>query len=80
MQLICFPLLQTKSKRLIQKRIKAKRGFTTIYYKYRPKAELVERLAQELGITEEQVRTQIKTERLYLLQEVYGSEVKSWQI
>ncbi|OKH47295.1 hypothetical protein NIES2101_23950 [Calothrix sp. HK-06] len=80
MELMCFPLLHSRSKRLIQKRIKTKRAGTTIYYKYRPKQELIERLSEELRMSQKQIRKQIKSERLFLLQEIYGSEVKIWQI
>lgn len=37
-------------------------------YEYVPRANLVKRLSQELGMTEEQIKEQIKEEREFLLQ------------
>ncbi|AFZ27441.1 hypothetical protein Cylst_5421 [Cylindrospermum stagnale PCC 7417] len=40
-------------------------------YQYVPRQDLVQRLARELGWTEEAVRNQIKEERDWLLKQLY---------
>lgn len=80
MNFICYPLMATESKRLMHKRYKGKRNGRQLKYKYRPQRRLIERLAAETGMTEVNVIEQIKTERLYLLQEVYGSDIQKFEI
>ncbi len=75
MNLKIFPLLSTSTKRRIQK-ITKRRGFgSKRKYHYVPSRKLVTRLANELRISESQVRKQIAEERLYLLQQLYGDEI-----
>jgi hypothetical protein len=63
MQLICYPLMSTCSKRAIT-RIKKKWGHPVTYT---PRATLVERLSRELGMTYDQVIDQLFKERDFLL-------------
>ena len=63
MNYIVYPRLSTISKKAIKKR-------TTRYgrpFQYIPRTNLVDRLARELGMTEQQVLDQIRIERKELL-------------
>lgn len=62
MDLIIYPLLGTPSRRAISR----KRGKFGRPYQYRPRANLVLRLCDQLGWTENQVYRQIDKEREYL--------------
>lgn len=64
----------------MHKRYKGKRNGRRLNYKYCPQQRLIARLASELRMTEVGVIEQIKTERLYLLQQTYGSDIKKWEI
>jgi hypothetical protein len=64
----------------MHKRYKGKRNGQRLNYKYRPQRRLIARLASELSMSEINIVEQIKTERLYLLQEIYGSDIKKWEI
>jgi hypothetical protein len=75
MQLKVFPLLDTRCKRLMQRRKcrgRRRRGQT---YHYNPQTRLINRLASQLRMPPDQVRQQIAKERLYLLQQIYGLEI-----
>lgn len=63
MNLICYPLLQKNSKLAIRRK-KWRWGRN---YFYNPRIDLLERLAYQLGWTEEQVREQLMREREFLL-------------
>ena len=71
MELICYFLLGTKTRRLMTK--KNSRGGKK--YHYQPREQLIKRLASELKLTELTTREQILKERLFLLQEIYGNEI-----
>ncbi|MDB9375755.1 hypothetical protein [Nodularia sphaerocarpa] len=43
-------------------------------YNYRPRRKLIYNLAVELGLTERAVLERIREERLFLLQEIYGTD------
>lgn len=75
MELKVFPLLGTGCKRLMMRRNHplGKRSGRT--YHYRPQTRLINRLAQELGISPQAVRQRIAEERLYLLRQYYGIEI-----
>ena len=73
MDMICYSLMGTKSKRRMTKRYNKGRWGKGRTYRYRPQRRLIQRLAYELGWTESQVREQIAKERLYLLREMYGT-------
>lgn len=62
--LILYPLLSTTSKRAIRRK-KKKLGHP---YFYRPRKILLQRLAAQLGWTEQQVYDRLKEERRFLLQ------------
>lgn len=73
MELICYPLMGTKSqRRMHRRRVKGwqTKGKT---YHYVPQYRLVLRLMEETGLSEELVRKQIRDERLWLLQQDYGA-------
>lgn len=63
MKLIIYPRLSTRSKRAIVKTTKQWGHF----HRYEPKPELLQRLSQELGWTEQEVLQQIREERAWLL-------------
>jgi hypothetical protein len=71
MDLICYFLLGTKSRRLMKKR-SSRWGQK---YHYQPREQLVKRLAFELKTTESYIREQLAKERLFILQTVYGDEI-----
>lgn len=74
MKLICYPLMKTKSRRLMVKRKRKngrKLGFT---YHYNPRSDLISRLASELKMSEKAVREQIFKERLHLLKEAWNDD------
>lgn len=72
MELICYPLLSTPSKRAMRRRWRKKRHGIKQPYHYVPQYRLILRLMEELRFTEGQVRQQIYDERLYLLKEDWG--------
>lgn len=76
----CYFLMGTPSQRLMLKRYKGKRGGIRLFYKYRPRRGLIQRLAFELNSSETAIREEIKNERLYLLRSLYGSEVRISEI
>lgn len=75
MELICYPLLSTTSKRTMRRRWRKKQYGAKRPYHYVPQYRLIKRLMQELGYTEAQIRQQIYEERLYLLREDWGETV-----
>lgn len=75
MELIIYPLLCTTSKRTMRKRWRKRNFGIEQPYHYVPQYRLIQRLMQELGYTEVQVRQQIFDERLWLLREDWGENV-----
>jgi hypothetical protein len=74
MELICYPLLSTRSKRAIIRR-KQRRGHNSgKTYHYRPRQTLVKRLEAELNMSQSTVLRQIALERLFLLRQMYGED------
>jgi hypothetical protein len=63
MDLICYPLLGTRSRRALL-RHKGRWGHR---YQYSPKAALLHNLAEKLGWNIESVQQQLLQERAYLL-------------
>ena len=63
MELLCYPKMSPYSQKALKRRLWR---FGSVYV-YRPYANLVRRLAQELGLTEEKVREQLQKERQWLL-------------
>lgn len=63
MNLILYPRLSTRSRRAI----KRSRGRWGNPYEYRPRGNLVARLAREMGWSREQVYDRLAEERDYLL-------------
>lgn len=81
MDLICYDRMSTRSKRCMKRRWDKKQKTVKKAYHYQPRAELVGNLAYELGLTEAQVRAQIRRERLYLLRQDWGEDaIQSWEI
>ncbi|QMS87309.1 hypothetical protein HUN01_06820 [Nostoc edaphicum CCNP1411] len=73
MDLICYPLMGTKSQRcMLRRRAKGWQVGGRAYH-YVPRYELIRRLMEQTGLSEESVRKQIRDERLWLLQEDYGT-------
>jgi len=72
MNLICYPLMGTKSKRLMVKRFNKKRSQDGKIYHYEPKRDLISRLAEELNMSKLAVKEQIYKERLFLLRETWN--------
>lgn len=72
MKLICYPLMGTKSKRLMIKRTRKNGRKLGKTYHYVPRNDLIARLVYELNMDEEAVRKQIFDERLYLLRETWN--------
>lgn len=70
MELICFPLLNLRSKRAML-RVSRRRGNSKWkrMYSYNPRRNLVLRLVEELAITEDAVKHQILKERDFLLKQ-----------
>lgn len=63
MRLVIYPFLNLRSKRAMT-RIQRKYGH---YYSYQPRDILVSRLSQELSMTKEQIREQIRKERNFII-------------
>lgn len=81
MDIICYMLMDTRTKRRMMKRFVRGRNGRNRTYHYRPQYRLILRLMQELGLSEAQVRKQIYQERLYLLREEWGaSEIGEGEI
>lgn len=74
MDLIVYPLLGTKCKRLMKRRWRTKRWGLRQPYRYRPQYRLILRLMEELKLPEQVIRRQILEERLFLLREIYGAD------
>lgn len=73
MELKIYPLLSNSCQKLMLRhkhRSLKKKG--QIYH-YRPHSTTIERLAQELQLTQKEVRSQFLKERLFLLREIHGS-------
>lgn len=66
MNLILYPLLQTKSRKAL---LKTSKRFGHSYH-YNPRGDLLERLSRQTGMTVEQVHDQLCKERLHLLKEL----------
>lgn len=67
MNLIFYPQLGTRSKRALMRRTRqSHKGSQPVTY--RPKGNLLARLARESGMTIDQVYAQLQKERVYLLQ------------
>lgn len=64
MELICYPLLSTCSKRAI---IRTRKSWGHPVW-YNPRKSLILRLSQELNLTNEQVIEQLTREREWLLE------------
>lgn len=74
MELICYSLLSTCSKRAVTRKSPRRgrnRGKT---YHYHPRQMLIQRLASELKMSESDVLRQIAIERLFLLRQIYGED------
>lgn len=65
MKLIIFPLLNKRSKTAIER---VRKRFGHPYY-YNPKRMLINRLMQELSMSEDEVLEQLRKEREYLTRE-----------
>ena len=65
MNLTLYPKLGTDSKKALNR----KNGRWGKPYYYRPRGNLLERLARETGMTINQVRSQLEKEREYLLKQ-----------
>lgn len=65
MELICFPLLGTRSRRAML-RVKKKFGHP---YTYNPNASLIQRLSLELNSDKDTIIKQLHKEREYLIKE-----------
>ncbi len=65
--LILYPLLNLRSKRAILRTYPPKSRFKNKLYIYNPKPILLNRLASQTGMTENQVRQQLLVERRFLL-------------
>jgi hypothetical protein len=63
MELLLYPKLSTRSRRAIRK----EKGRWGHPYDYRPRGNLLSRLAFETGLSKEQVYDQLLKERHYLL-------------
>ncbi|AKG21491.1 hypothetical protein IJ00_09540 [Calothrix sp. 336/3] len=74
MEIKCFPLLGTLCKRLMLKRKSSRQYGKKRKYHYRPQKRLINRLANELKMSPQDVERQIFRERLHLLRELYGQE------
>lgn len=72
MNLICYPLMGTKSKRLMVKRKRSNGRKLGKTYHYTPRTDLISRLAYELNMNEKAIRKQIFDERLFLLRETWN--------
>ena len=67
MNLTLYPRLSTRSKKALTR----KNGYWGKPYIYRPRGQLLERLARETGMTINQVQSQLEKERLYLIAQKY---------
>jgi hypothetical protein len=69
MDLILFPLLGTRSRRAIQRRFHrpSQRHRATDPYHYSPRMVLLESLANQTGMTLQEIVEQLNREREYLL-------------
>jgi hypothetical protein len=67
MNLTLYPKLGTDSKKALTR----KTGRWGKPYLYRPRGSLLERLAQETGMSVSQVRSQLEKEREYLIAQKY---------
>jgi hypothetical protein len=67
MNLIFYPQLGTRSKRALMRRTRQSHKGPQPS-QYRPKGNLLARLARESGMTIDQVHAQLQKERAYLLQ------------
>jgi hypothetical protein len=65
MKLICYPLINTCSKRATRKRYKDKLSLK----RYTPKGNLLQRLSKQLGWSIDRVAEQLDKEREYLLKQ-----------
>jgi len=65
MDLTLYPRLSTRSKKALTR----KNSYWGKPYVYRPRGNLLERLARETGTTVNQVRSQLEKEREYLLKQ-----------
>jgi hypothetical protein len=66
MNLTLYPRLSTRSKKALTR----KNSYWGKLYIYRPRGNLLERLARETGTTVNQVRSQLEKEREYLLKQI----------
>ncbi|BAZ31150.1 hypothetical protein NIES4074_36220 [Cylindrospermum sp. NIES-4074] len=71
MQLICYPLMQQKTRLCMTRIVRRRYSKWGREYQYVPRQDLVQRLATQLGWTEQAVRNQIKQERDWLIKELY---------
>jgi hypothetical protein len=67
MNLILYPKLSTRSKKALTKKV----GYWGKPYLYKPRGTLLQRLARETGLTIDQVQSQLKQEREYLITQKY---------
>lgn len=75
MDLICYPLMSTSTKKRMRRRFRFTPHKLNRTYHYTPGTSLVTRLANELRMSEAAIRKQIAEERLYLLRDVYGTDI-----
>ncbi|MGF1989234.1 MAG: hypothetical protein RMY62_015365 [Nostoc sp. ZfuVER08] len=74
MELICYPLMGTKSQRCMRRRRAKGWQVGGRSYHYVPRYDLIRRLMEQTGLSEQLVRKQIRDERLWLLREDYGTD------
>ena len=67
MNLILYPKLGTDSKKALTR----KNGRWGKPYNYKPRGNLLERLAHQTGMTLDEVRSQLEKEREYLIVQKY---------
>lgn len=74
MDLVVFPLMHSKTKKLM---LRTKRKYGARWghpYYYEPSGQLLERLSVQLGMTKTDVRTKIMQEREYLIKQNSAQE------
>jgi hypothetical protein len=75
MDLKCYPLMSTSTKRRMCRRFRFTRNKRKRKYHYNPGGLLISYLSDELGMSKSSVREQIAKERLYLLKDLYGDTI-----
>ena len=69
MELILYPLLSTRSRRALLRRVyrQSQHHYAGQPYHYNPRSPLLERLSEQTGLSIQQVAIQLLSEREYLL-------------